>query len=63
VLFRSLRVERKRKKMTLEALSQKAGISGACISQIENGSRDGRVSSLRKLAKALGVKVGKLIDG
>lgn len=47
--------------MTQEELAQKAGISRATISSLENGTaKTTTVDTLTKLAKALGVAPGEL---
>ena len=44
-------------------LAKRAGISGAYLSQIESGVREGTGATLKKLAKALGVDLDLLIWG
>ena len=56
-----VRVWRAYRKMTLAELAKAAGISQPYLSQIENGSRDGTVSTRRALADALGVDLDDLI--
>lgn|SRR3989338_11043030 len=56
-----VRVWRSYREMTLAELSKAAGISQPYLSQIENGSRDGTVSTMRALADALGVDLDDLI--
>ncbi|MDZ4381119.1 MAG: helix-turn-helix transcriptional regulator [Parvibaculum sp.] len=56
-----VRVWRNYRDMTLAELSKAAGISQPYLSQIENGSRDGTVSTMRALADALGVDLDDLI--
>jgi transcriptional regulator with XRE-family HTH domain len=48
--------------LTQEALAQRAGISRAYLARLEMGRHDPHLSRLRKLAKALGVKVGRLLE-
>ena len=48
--------------LTQEALAKKAGISRAYLARLEMGLHDPHLSRLRKLAKALGVKVSTLVD-
>ena len=56
-----VRVWRNHRGMTLAELSKAAGISQPYLSQIENGSRDGTVSTMRALADALHVDLDDLI--
>lgn len=53
---------RKRKGLTQAALAEKAGISREYLARLETGVHDPHLSRLRKLAKALGVKVSELVD-
>ncbi len=53
---------REQRGLTQEALAQKAGISRAYLARLEMGRHDPHLSRLRKLAKALGVKVGRLVE-
>jgi transcriptional regulator with XRE-family HTH domain len=57
----TIRRLRERKKLSARKLAQIAGVSQ--VSMIETGMRVGRLSTLAKIAKALGTTVGKLIDG
>jgi transcriptional regulator with XRE-family HTH domain len=43
-------------------LAEKAGISRPYLARLETGRQDPRVSVLAKIAKALKVKVGDLVD-
>jgi transcriptional regulator with XRE-family HTH domain len=53
---------RARKKMTQQALAMKAGVSLGYIARLETERHDPKLSSLRKLAKALGVPVTELLE-
>jgi len=53
---------REQRGLTQEALAKKAGISRAYLARLEMGIHDPHLSRLRKLAKALGVKVGRLVE-
>lgn len=53
---------RERKGLTQEALAMKAGVSRAYLSRLEMGRHDPPLSQLRKLAKALRVKVAALVE-
>lgn len=57
-----LRRIRERKGMTQEALAAKSGVSRAYLSRLEMGRHDPPLSRLRKIAKALRVKVSELVD-
>jgi len=47
---------------TQEQLAEKAGFSRAYIARLEIGRHDPTLSTLEKLAKALRVTVGKLVE-
>ena len=57
-----LRQIREQKGITQEALAKAAGVSRAYLSRLEMGRHDPPLSRLRKLAKALRVKVSALVD-
>ncbi|PYN78398.1 MAG: hypothetical protein DMD96_21215 [Candidatus Rokuibacteriota bacterium] len=57
-----LRRIRERQGLTQEALAQKSGVSRAYLSRLEMGRHDPPLSRLRKIAKALRVKVSELVD-
>jgi transcriptional regulator with XRE-family HTH domain len=48
--------------LTQEALATKAGVSRAYLARLEMGRHDPPLSRLEKLAKALGVKVTRLLE-
>jgi len=56
-----LREVREAKGMSLRTLGEKAGVNWTAVHRIEKG-KDPLLSTLAKLAKALGVKVKTLID-
>jgi transcriptional regulator with XRE-family HTH domain len=56
-----LREVRERKLVTQEELAEKTGISRATISRIEVNNADARISTVRKLAQALGVDAAELM--
>jgi transcriptional regulator with XRE-family HTH domain len=60
----AMRLKRLRedRKMTQEALAARAGISRVYLAMIETERQDPRLSTLVKLAKALKVKIGELVD-
>lgn len=57
-----LRSVRERLFVTQEELAQRTGMSRATISRIESGQQRPRISTVRKLAAALGVLPETLID-
>jgi len=58
-----IRDERRRGKLTLEKLSQKIGLSKSFLSQVERGLAQPSVSSLKKIARELGISVVDLFAG
>ena len=58
-----LREWRLAKVMTQEELAQRSGVTEATISRIESGQREARISTVRKLAGALGITPQELIAG
>jgi transcriptional regulator with XRE-family HTH domain len=59
----NLRRLRDRADLTQEELARRAGIHRTQISMIEGGERMPRLDTLIKLAGALGVPVGGLVEG
>ena len=57
-----LRSVRERLFVTQEELAERTGMSRATISRIESGQQRPRISSVRRLATALGVPPEELID-
>lgn len=53
---------RKARKLTKYKLAQHAGISRAYLGAVEAGKSDPSVSTLVKIASALGVKPGELLE-
>lgn len=56
---------RKRNSITLEALSEKSGLSRSYLSKLENGGLDDKSASLAtiiKLATGLGIKVREILE-
>jgi len=47
--------------MTISALAEKAGLSQSYLSQIESGKREGKVTMLARLARALAVDLDDLV--
>lgn len=56
-----LRAIRERKGVSLRALKVRSSVAVATLVRIEGGGYDPRLSTLRKLAKALAVSVAELI--
>ena len=51
------RRQRNQRRLTLEMLSAKVGMSAQHLSEIESGKRDARLSSIERMADALGMTV------
>jgi transcriptional regulator with XRE-family HTH domain len=49
--------------LTVRELAEMSGVSYDTITKVENGHREARPSTIRKLARALGVQPGELIKG
>lgn len=58
-----LREWRLAKVMTQEELAQKSGVGEVTISRIETGQHEARISTVRKLATALGIEPQQLVAG
>ena len=56
-----LRVWRKHRAFTLDALAERVGVSKGYLSQIENGRKPGTLGLLRRLAGALDVAMDQLV--
>ena len=52
---------RKQRVMSIADLSAESGVHRNTISRIENGNAEARTSTIRKLAKALGVEPSELV--
>ena len=52
-----LRRQRNQRRLTLENLSVKVGMSPQHLSEIESGKRDPRLSSIERMAEAMGMTV------
>ena len=57
-----LRQLRRRRRMTQAALAERAGVTRAYLSRLEIGQHDPPLSTILRLAKALRVKPGRLLD-
>jgi transcriptional regulator with XRE-family HTH domain len=53
---------RTKRKLTQRQLAELSGVSREYIARIELGQHDPTLSTIEKLAKALGVKVAKLLE-
>lgn len=60
--LRQLREARERALLTQDQLSEKSGVTVSTISRLENGLQAARVSTIRKLAEAVGANADDLID-
>ena len=60
---RNLRAERKRRGLSQEALGHACGLHRTEISLLERAGRDPRLSTIVKVARALGVPPASLLDG
>lgn len=58
-----LREVRERELLTQEELAQRAGMTQTTISALELGKQEARISTVRRLAAALGVEPKELLDG
>jgi transcriptional regulator with XRE-family HTH domain len=63
VLGEAVRKSRKAAKLSQEKLAEKADLSTVFISRIERGIESPSLDNLLKIAKALGVRVRKLVNG
>jgi transcriptional regulator with XRE-family HTH domain len=60
--MRKLAKARERRGLSQRALAERSGVNHITIARIETGQYDPQLSTLRRLAKALQVKVGDLVD-
>ncbi len=60
---RNLREHRERKGMSQEALGDVAGIHMTEVSRLERGVREPRLGTIVRLARGLGVKPARLLEG
>lgn len=59
----NLREARERLGLTQEQVAQRSGVHSTEVSRIEAGKRDPQVSTLERLAEAVEVRPGQLLDG
>jgi transcriptional regulator with XRE-family HTH domain len=60
---RSVRIHREAKKLTQEALAEKADIDRTYLSDVERGARNPALKIIVRLARALNVKPAELMEG
>jgi transcriptional regulator with XRE-family HTH domain len=60
-LGRNLRHARDRLGLTQEQVAERSGVHATEVSRIEAGKRDPRVSTMERLAKALGIPPSDLL--
>lgn len=58
-LGKAVRELRERARLTLRALAARTGFSASFLSQVENGQASPSISSMEKIATALGVSLGE----
>lgn len=58
----NLREARERLGLTQEQVAERSGVHATEVSRIEAGKRDPQVSTLRRLAAALEMPPGRLLD-
>ncbi len=58
----NLRDARKRLGLTQEEISERSGVHPTEVSRIEAGKRDPRVSTLQRLARAVELPPGRLLE-
>jgi transcriptional regulator with XRE-family HTH domain len=61
-MAKRLKTLRRRRGLTQEALAAKAGLSRTYLARLETARQDPTLSTLVKLAKALGVRVAALLE-
>lgn len=59
----ALKVERQRQGLTVQALSERSGVSFGLISQLERGHGNPSFASLHRLASALALPLTKFLNG
>lgn len=57
-----MKAERKKKGLAQKELGKKLGVSQAMIAQYENGERNPKVETIKKIAEALEVDISTLVD-
>ncbi len=59
---RRMRQERLRRNLTIRQVSDRAGMSFSGLSQVELGKNAASIAALVRIAKALGLRVSKLLS-
>ncbi len=63
VVGENIRANRRRLKLTQEALAERCDMHPVEVGRAERGTRDLRVSTVVKLARGLGIPAGELLRG
>jgi XRE family transcriptional regulator, regulator of sulfur utilization len=63
VFGRNMRAERKRQGLTQEEVGHTADLDRTEISRLERGKREPRLGTIVKVARALEIPAGQLLDG
>lgn len=58
----NLRAVRNKRGLSQEQVAERSGVHATEVSRIESGKRDPRVSTVERLAKAVKVKPGELLE-
>lgn len=58
----NLREARERLQLTQEQVAERSGVHATEVSRIEAGKRDPQISTLRRLAKAVELPPGQLLE-
>lgn len=58
-----MRAWRAARGLSQRALAEKAGVGPVLVARLELGQTDPRLTTLRRLAEALNLTVGELVDG
>jgi transcriptional regulator with XRE-family HTH domain len=61
-LATNLRAARKKLKLTQEQVAERSGVHATEVSRIEAGKRDPQVSTVLRLARAVEVRPGQLLE-
>jgi transcriptional regulator with XRE-family HTH domain len=61
-LGKNLRAARKKLGLTQEEVAERSGVQAGEVSRIERGQRDPKVSTLERLAAAVEVPPGRLLE-
>jgi len=61
-LGKNLRAARERLGLTQEQVAERSGVQAGEVSRIETGKRDPKVSTVERLAKAVELKPGELLE-